>query len=98
MAHIGMSPNWATIADPSVVSVASQKMGVETHSNLVAALQRNAANDTGSDGDGFAKFRLSRSLIDIEPSETRAYIALGLEILKSKRAIRPEKKHGLIPL
>ncbi|MCA8881310.1 MAG: hypothetical protein KDA73_15455 [Rhodobacteraceae bacterium] len=63
-----MSPNWATIADPSVVSVASQKMGVETHSNLVAALQRNAANDTGSDGDGFAKFRLSRSLIDIEPA------------------------------
>jgi methylmalonyl-CoA carboxyltransferase large subunit len=34
----------------------------------------------------------------IEPAETRAYIALSLELLKSKRAIRPEKKHGLIPL
>ncbi|MCB1183973.1 acyl-CoA carboxylase subunit beta [bacterium] len=42
----------------------------------------------------------ARGMVDdvIEPSETRAYIALGLEILKSKRAIRPEKKHGLIPL
>ncbi|MDX2473785.1 MAG: carboxyl transferase domain-containing protein, partial [Candidatus Krumholzibacteria bacterium] len=34
----------------------------------------------------------------IEPAETRSYIALSLELLKSKRAIRPEKKHGLIPL
>jgi len=34
----------------------------------------------------------------IEPADTRAYIALSLEILKSKREIRPEKKHGLIPL
>ncbi len=34
----------------------------------------------------------------IEPADTRAYIALSLEILKSKREVRPEKKHGLIPL
>ena len=34
----------------------------------------------------------------IEPADTRAYVALSLEILKSKREIRPEKKHGLIPL
>jgi len=34
----------------------------------------------------------------IEPGETRAYIALSLEILKSKRETRPHKKHGLIPL
>ncbi len=42
----------------------------------------------------------ARGLVDdvIEPAETRAYIALSLAILKSKRAIRPEKKHGLIPL
>jgi methylmalonyl-CoA carboxyltransferase large subunit len=42
----------------------------------------------------------ARGLVDdvIEPSETRAYIALSLEILGSKREIRPEKKHGLIPL
>ncbi|MCP4293340.1 MAG: acyl-CoA carboxylase subunit beta [bacterium] len=34
----------------------------------------------------------------IEPADTRAYVALSLEILKSKREVRPEKKHGLIPL
>jgi methylmalonyl-CoA carboxyltransferase large subunit len=42
----------------------------------------------------------ARGMVDdvIEPSDTRSYIALSLEILKSKREIRPEKKHGLIPL
>ena len=42
----------------------------------------------------------SRGMVDdvIEPSETRGYLALSLEILRSKREIRPEKKHGLIPL
>ncbi len=34
----------------------------------------------------------------IEPSETRGYLALALEILRAKREVRPEKKHGLIPL
>lgn len=34
----------------------------------------------------------------IEPADTRTYVALSLEILKSKREMRPEKKHGLIPL
>lgn len=34
----------------------------------------------------------------IEPGETRAFIAAQLEFLKSKRELRPEKKHGLIPL
>ena len=42
----------------------------------------------------------ARGLVDdvIEPADTRAYIALSLEILGSKREVRPEKKHGLIPL
>ena len=42
----------------------------------------------------------ARGLVDdvIEPADTRAYIALSLEVLGSKREIRPEKKHGLIPL
>ena len=41
-----------------------------------------------------------RRLVDdiIEPGETRRYIALALEALLSKRELRPEKKHGLIPL
>ncbi len=42
----------------------------------------------------------ARGMVDdvIEPADTRSYIALSLELLKSKRAVRPEKKHGLIPL
>jgi len=42
----------------------------------------------------------ARGLVDdvIEPADTRTYVALSLEILKSKREIRPEKKHGLTPL
>ncbi|MBU0549926.1 acyl-CoA carboxylase subunit beta [Myxococcota bacterium] len=41
-----------------------------------------------------------RGLLDdiIEPAATRAYLASALEILRAKRSLRPEKKHGLIPL
>jgi len=41
-----------------------------------------------------------RGMIDdvIEPAETRAYVAQALEVLKAKREMRPQKKHGLIPL
>lgn len=41
-----------------------------------------------------------RRLIDavIEPSETRRYIAQSLEYLNRKRELRPNKKHGLMPL
>ena len=41
-----------------------------------------------------------RGMIDdvIEPADTRIYVAQSLEILKAKREIRPQKKHGLIPL
>jgi methylmalonyl-CoA carboxyltransferase large subunit len=34
----------------------------------------------------------------IEPKQTREYITLALESLKNKRELRPQKKHGLIPL
>jgi methylmalonyl-CoA carboxyltransferase large subunit len=34
----------------------------------------------------------------IEPSETKRFIAMSLHVLKNKRELRPEKKHGLIPL
>lgn len=34
----------------------------------------------------------------IEPADTRAYLATSLEILRAKRELRPQKKHGLIPL
>lgn len=34
----------------------------------------------------------------IEPKNTRQYLSIGLESLKTKRTSRPQKKHGLIPL
>jgi len=42
----------------------------------------------------------SRRMVDniIEPAETRRYLAAALEILHAKHELRPEKKHGLIPL
>lgn len=42
----------------------------------------------------------SRQLVDdiIEPGDTRRYIGLALEALQAKRELRPEKKHGLIPM
>jgi len=41
-----------------------------------------------------------RRLVDdiVEPAETRPYLARALESLHAKRELRPQKKHGLIPL
>lgn len=41
-----------------------------------------------------------RRMVDdvIDPAETRRYIAGALHVLATKRELRPEKKHGLIPL
>lgn len=41
-----------------------------------------------------------RRMVDdvIEPAETRRFIARSLQVLRTKRELRPEKKHGLIPL
>ncbi|MBN1827117.1 MAG: acyl-CoA carboxylase subunit beta [Candidatus Eisenbacteria bacterium] len=42
----------------------------------------------------------SRGMVDdiIEPADTRVYLAASLEVLRAKRELRPQKKHGLIPL
>lgn len=42
----------------------------------------------------------SLGLVDdvIEPADTRVYLATALSILRTKRELRPQKKHGLIPL
>jgi methylmalonyl-CoA carboxyltransferase large subunit len=42
----------------------------------------------------------SRGMVDavIEPKKTRAYLSVALESLRNKRELRPQKKHGLIPL
>lgn len=34
----------------------------------------------------------------IEPMQTRLYLSIALETSKSKRELRPQKKHGLIPM
>ncbi|MDX2148370.1 MAG: acyl-CoA carboxylase subunit beta [Planctomycetota bacterium] len=41
-----------------------------------------------------------RSMIDdvIEPADTKRFIAHALSVYATKRELRPEKKHGLIPL
>jgi acetyl-CoA carboxylase carboxyltransferase component len=42
----------------------------------------------------------ARGMVDavIEPKKTRAYLSIALESLRNKRDLRPQKKHGLIPL
>jgi methylmalonyl-CoA carboxyltransferase large subunit len=42
----------------------------------------------------------SRRMVDdiIEPNQTRIALARALEVLSTKRDLRPQKKHGLIPL
>ncbi len=41
-----------------------------------------------------------RGMLDdiIEPADTRVYLASALEVLRTKRELRPAKKHGLIPM
>ncbi len=41
-----------------------------------------------------------RGLVDdvIEPADTRLYLATALQVLRTKRELRPQKKHGLIQL
>ena len=45
-------------------------------------------------------FAAGHGMVDdiLEPADTRPYLASVLEVLKAKREIRPQKKHGLIPL
>jgi acetyl-CoA carboxylase carboxyltransferase component len=42
----------------------------------------------------------ARGMVDaiIEPNKTRGYLSVALESLRNKRDLRPQKKHGLIPL
>jgi methylmalonyl-CoA carboxyltransferase large subunit len=42
----------------------------------------------------------ARRLVDdiIDPADTRQRVAQSLEYLQTKRELRPQKKHGLIPL
>lgn len=85
-------------------------MGAEGAVNIVYRNEIKAAEDPEATRREFiAQYRTefanpyvsaSRNLIDdvIEPQETRRYLSLALESLRTKRDIRPAKKHGLIPL
>jgi methylmalonyl-CoA carboxyltransferase large subunit len=61
------------------------------HAELVREYREQHANPYNAASHGY--------LDDIiEPADTRSYVATVLEILKSKRELRPQKKHGLIPM
>ena len=85
-------------------------MGAEGAVNLLYRREIAAAPDPDAERqarieeytDTFANpyVAAGRGLLDdiIEPAETRVYVAQSLQLLKAKREIRPQKKHGLIPL
>jgi len=85
-------------------------MGAEGAVNVLYRREINDADDADAERakrieeykDTFANpyFAAAHGLVDeiLEPADTRAYLAAALEVLKAKREIRPQKKHGLIPL
>ena len=85
-------------------------MGAEGAAEIVFRREIDAAEDQAarrkelvdSYRDTFANpyVAAGRRLVDdiIEPAETRRYLARALESLHGKRELRPQKKHGLIPL
>jgi methylmalonyl-CoA carboxyltransferase large subunit len=85
-------------------------MGAEGAAEIVFRREIDAAEDkegrrkelVNAYRDTFANpyVAAGRRLVDdiIEPAETRKYLAEALESLHTKRELRPQKKHGLIPL
>ncbi|MBN1213470.1 MAG: acyl-CoA carboxylase subunit beta [candidate division Zixibacteria bacterium] len=85
-------------------------MGAEGAVNVLYRKEISEAGDADAERtrrldeykDTFANpyFAASHGMVDdiIEPADTRAYLAAALEVLRAKRELRPQKKHGLIPL
>jgi methylmalonyl-CoA carboxyltransferase large subunit len=85
-------------------------MGAEGAAEIVFRREIDSAQDkaarrkelVGEYRDTFSNpfVAAGRRLVDdiIEPEETRRAVARALEYLHSKRELRPQKKHGLIPL
>jgi methylmalonyl-CoA carboxyltransferase large subunit len=85
-------------------------MGAEGAAEIVFRREIDSADDKVSRRDELVtKYRetfsnpyvsAGRRLVDdvIEPADTRRYLAAALEALHAKRELRPQKKHGLIPL
>ena len=85
-------------------------MGAEGAANVLYRKEISRASDSDAEKvkrleefrQTFANpyFAAAHGIVDeiLEPAETRGYLAATLEVLKSKRELRPQKKHGLIPL
>ena len=85
-------------------------MGAESAARIIYKKEIEAAPDRSQKAAELIKFyrehfatpyqAASRDMVTdvIEPSETRARVALALRISLTKRVSRPAKKHGLIPL
>ncbi|MBD3257262.1 acyl-CoA carboxylase subunit beta [candidate division GN15 bacterium] len=85
-------------------------MGAEGAVNILYRREISSADDAEAERarriqeykDTFANpySAAAHGLVDeiLEPADTRAYLAATLEVLKAKRELRPQKKHGLIPL
>jgi methylmalonyl-CoA carboxyltransferase large subunit len=85
-------------------------MGAEGAVNVLYRKEIEAAEDPAAERrrrvneylEAFANpyVAAGRGMVDeiIEPAETRACLATALQVLRAKRELRPQKKHGLIPL
>ena len=85
-------------------------MGAEGAVNILYRREIAAADDPDAErARRIAEYRdlfanpyvaAGRGLVDdvVEPADTRLYLATSLQVLRSKRELRPQKKHGLIQL
>ncbi len=85
-------------------------MGAEGAVNVLCRKEIEAAEDPSAERarkleeyrESFASpyIAAAHGLVDeiLEPADTRPYLAAALDVLKAKRELRPQKKHGLIPL
>jgi methylmalonyl-CoA carboxyltransferase large subunit len=85
-------------------------MGAEGAAEVIFRAEINAASDKPAKRKELVELyrgmfsnplvAAGRCMVDdvIEPAETRRYLAHALDVYATKRELRPEKKHGLIPL
>jgi methylmalonyl-CoA carboxyltransferase large subunit len=96
-----------------VASWPTGEMAVMGSAGAVGIVYRNEIKEAEDEEVARAKYRdlydeefanpyigAARNLIDdvIEPQETRRYLSLALESLRTKRETRPQKKHGVMPV
>jgi methylmalonyl-CoA carboxyltransferase large subunit len=85
-------------------------MGAEGAASIVFKREIDAAEDPAAKRDELVEayrntfstpfVAAARGLVDdiIDPGDTRRKIAMALELLATKRELRPAKKHGLGPV